>query len=973
MAREEHIAKIINDEFEKILKNINSISQNDNEFSQQKLLFIKLYKNIELTKTNILIKIKNYFSNNKFQTNKITQINQFTKLLRTKKRNKSQNILNFQTNINFNTKNNNRSLFYSVIDGSSTDLKNNNSYLSPSSNKKKKRIKPIIIDMKNFRTYKAKGSNTNNNSNTISCANNLNTNNSNIIKNPYNINNIISSEEGEQDIKIIFSKKNNLLKKNFNFLLNKSHSELKLRFKDKKNNYSSNKICHQKKKISLVDDIINNIKIFGKDKKNKNKKNLKIFTGNAGGEGKGEKNASFSKNPTQSFWKNNNNNNKKKITINKINLQKFQFKTKTEIICKKKKILNFTTNKFLNRNNNNNNNNINKINNINVSFKRNNKKISKIASNSVNQNNVNNNNNSLSYNIFENDDSCNESIVDIAREIIYFLDNLKNLQNSIIKKDSDTKQMKINFEMQKISLYQKAKKILNLQQKNNANNKILNNESKLNISNNSKGLNSTTVKSDSLSLIKNYFANNLKNSVSGVTIKNINNNNFFGGTNDNNAKELNLSIVNLKKTIEDMKMNEDIINEKLKNEIRILNNKLNEKIKEGKMLEEIISENLDKIIDVHKNLIFYSNNKNKNNIFCNVPSDKKFDWYIHEINDIIEESSKEWNKINNNIEINKKMNINQNIIKEELYKATIDIINWLGPYMDFENKDDVKNYISKLEEEFKNYGIKQALNTLKSKIKELVFILENITNQNTNENRIDNNIIDKKSFMNLNSVILNIQNNLMFTLEKKNNEILSVNNELKNAIKLNNKIINILSNYYPQETRIFQEKYDYILSLYNAEQDKVNILQNEYMNMVEGLVDYIYNGNEILVELGKMWNIKPKKESNFELFEPDSSDMGHLSERDLLSTGSKKNKDGKIEIQKYKEEVEQYKKVYKYLENKINKYDNLLDNVITILGEIVKNMEMNQKQKKLFYTLFRMLNVKDEKILSIIDNDNKNK
>lgn len=86
MAREEHIAKIINDEFEKILKNINSISQNDNEFSQQKLLFIKLYKNIELTKTNILIKIKNYFSNNKFQTNKITQINQFTKLLRTKKK-----------------------------------------------------------------------------------------------------------------------------------------------------------------------------------------------------------------------------------------------------------------------------------------------------------------------------------------------------------------------------------------------------------------------------------------------------------------------------------------------------------------------------------------------------------------------------------------------------------------------------------------------------------------------------------------------------------------------------------------------------------------------------------------------------------------------------------------------------------------------------------------------------------------------
>mgnify|MGYP006873029993 CR=1 FL=1 len=961
MAREEHIAKIINDEFEKILKSINSLSQNDNEFSQQKLFFIKLYKNFELTKTNILIKIKNYFSNNKFQNNKITQINQFTKLLRTKKRNKSQNILNFQTNINFNTKNNNKSLFYSVIDGSSSDLKKNNSYLSPSSNKKKIKIKPIIIDMKNFRTYKAKDYNTNNNSNTISCANNLNTNNSNIIKNPYNINNIISSEEGEQDIKIIFSKKNNLLKNNFNFLLNKSHSELKLRMKEKKNNYSSNKICHQKKKISLVDDIINNIRIFDKDKKNKNKKNLKIFTGNTGGEGKGEKNISFSKNATQSFWKNNNN--KKKLTINKINLKKYQFKTKTEIICKKKKMLNFTINRLANRNNNNNKNNINKINNNNASFKRNNEKISKIISNSVNQNNFSNNNNSLSNNNVDNDDSYNESIVDIAKEIIYFLDNLKNLQNSIIKKDSDIKQMKINFEMQKISLYQKAKKIL--EQKNNINNKNLNNESKLNISN-TKGLNSTTIKSDSLSLLKNYFGNNLKNSISGVTIKNVNNNNFFGGTNDNNTKELNMSIINLKKTIEDMKINDEMMNEKLKKEIEILNNKLNEKIREGKIYEEIISENLDKIIDVHKNLIFYSNNKNRNTIFWNVPSDKKFDWYIHEINDIIEQSSKDWNEINNYIEINKKMNINQNIIKEELYKATIDIINWLEPYMDFENKDDTKKYILKLEEEFKNYGIKQALNSLKSKIKELIFIIENNTNHNINENRID-----KKSFMHLNSVILNIQNNLMFTLEKKNNEILSVNKELKNAIKLNNKMLNILSNYDPRETRIFQEKYDYIQCLYNAEQDKVYLLQNEYMNMVEGLVDYIYNGNKILIELGKMWNIKPKNDNNFVLVEPDPSEMGPLNESDLLSTGSKKGKDGNIEIQKYKEEVEQYKKVYKYLENKMDKYDNLIDNVIKILGEIVKNMEMNQKQKKLFYTLFRMLNVKDEKILTIINSDNK--
>ena len=32
----------------------------------------------------------------------------------------------------------------------------------------------------------------------------------------------------------------------------------------------------------------------------------------------------------------------------------------------------------------------------------------------------------MNRSIFENDDSCNESIVDIAKEIICFLDNLKN-------------------------------------------------------------------------------------------------------------------------------------------------------------------------------------------------------------------------------------------------------------------------------------------------------------------------------------------------------------------------------------------------------------------------------------------------------------------------------------------------------------------------------------------------------------------
>ena len=939
MVKEDHIINIIDNEFNKILKNINSLSKsnNNNALSQQKILFLKFYKNIELTKTNILLKIKNYFSNNKYMNTKLNKINKFTKIFHTQKRNNSQNISNFKSNINSRYYNN---IFYSFIDGSLTDLKKNNSYLSPCSNKNSIKINPMIIDIKNIKTYK-KNINKRD-SNKIKGINNynLNQNNSNIINNSYNINNNInSSEESDSHVKVIYSKKNNDIKNNFNYILNKSHSELKLRLKDKKNNYSSNKICHQKKKISLFDELLN-IDLFNKDK---NSKNLKIFnnTNTVNLEGKGDKNIFFSLNPikndNQNFWKKN----KKKFIINRINLQKKNFNTKTEINNKKKKKLNFSSNIFLSKSNNKKNNN---------SFKSN---IKKLNNNNHNLNikicNNNINNNSINNNIDIYDDSINEKYIDLAKEITNFIDNLKNLQNSIIKKDSDLKKLKINFEMQKISLYKKAKKILDNSAFNMNNNNI--NESKLNISNNSKGLNSTTVKSDSLSYINNYFGN-IKNSFSGILTKNNINNN------DINTKELNLSIINLKKTIEDIKINDKIMNEQLKNEIKDLNLKLNEK---EKIYQKINNENLNKLIDIYKNILYYWNNSNKNDMNCNVPNDKKYDWYIHKINEKIEIIGKEWKKINDN-ENNKMKIIEWNIIKEQLYKATLDMIKWLEPYMKL-NDEENKKYILKLENDFKEYGIKQALNTFKSKIKELIYLLE-INDINKNNTINLNNIIDKQSFIKLNSVLLNVQNNLIIKNEKKDKEIKVIKDDLRNALKLNNKIIKINSNYFPQEIKVFQEKYEYILSLLNAEQDKVNLLQNEYIEIIEGLIDYINNGNKIYIELSKMWNIKPKNKTNFELIEPDPSEMGYLSESDLLSNGSNK---GKENLEKYKEELEQYKKVLKYMENKMNKYDNLFNNITNIVIKIVKNLQINKNQRDLFYSLFRMLNIKNEKIISFIN------
>ena len=277
------------------------------------------------------------------------------------------------------------------------------------------------------------------------------------------------------------------------------------------------------------------------------------------------------------------------------------------------------------------------------------------------------------------------------------------------------------------------------------------------------------------------------------------------------------------------------------------------------------------------------------------------------------------------------------------------------------NDEENKKYILKLEQDFKEYGIKQALNSFKSKIKELIYLLEiNGINKNKKDSFLLNNIIDKKEFMKLNKVILNIQNHLMIKNENKNNEIKIIKDDLRNALKLNDKIIKTINDFFPQEGKAFQEKYEYVQTLLNAEQDKVNLLQNEYMEIIEELIDYINNGNKIYIELGKMWNIKPKKETNFELIEPDPSELGYLSESDLLSTGSKRIQEN-YNFEKYKEEIEQYKKVFKYLENKINKYDNLFNNISNIVIKIAYNIQANKNQKDLFYSLFRLLNIKMKK------------
>ena len=76
----------------------------------------------------------------------------------------------------------------------------------------------------------------------------------------------------------------------------------------------------------------------------------------------------------------------------------------------------------------------------------------------LNKNANNNNSNTNNINNTESNNTINNN-TSLARDIITFVDNMKALQESIIKKDPNIKQMKYDFEKQKIQLYNNAKNV----------------------------------------------------------------------------------------------------------------------------------------------------------------------------------------------------------------------------------------------------------------------------------------------------------------------------------------------------------------------------------------------------------------------------------------------------------------------------------------------------------------------------------
>ncbi len=282
-------------------------------------------------------------------------------------------------------------------------------------------------------------------------------------------------------------------------------------------------------------------------------------------------------------------------------------------------------------------------------------------------------------------------------------------------------------------------------------------------------------------------------------------------------------------------------------------------------------------------------------------------------------------KQNKNIKTNKKeININKkdeiiqvdlfniNEINNDLIKNILEIINLINPFISKEKekeKDNNNLLIKNIEKNIDQNKIKEIISLLKSKIKELISYIENLQLQYKKkekelskkiQNKInikknnnisfdeddEENINDKNNFLQLNSTLLGIQNDLIQKIENKQEEIEKIKKDLKNSIQLNDEFISMAKNQKGQDVNVFAEKYKYLLNLFNSEQKKVKFLQNEYINLLSGLSNYVNNGEEIVVELKKMWNFNPVVETNFEITDPEFPDIDPINETDLLTEKS---------------------------------------------------------------------------------------
>ena len=585
------------------------------------------------------------------------------------------------------------------------------------------------------------------------------------------------------------------------------------------------------------------------------------------------------------------------------------------------------------------------------------------------QNNINNN---------INGNQCIE--IFLAKEILQFLEDMKNLQISICKREPNIKELKRDFERKKINLYQEALKFT----KNESNNNLFDNRS-----------------------YSSFFSSNSALTIS-TPLTNLNNNN-------QNVKELTDLISVLRNSLKDIKSNSKFITSQLRTEINNLNNKILKQMDSINQYEKNLINNLNSIKGIYKLLKNYSNLnsimdsiQSQNSFSYNVNQcDNKFEWYEGEIKKIIngfenKNHFQNGNNENNNIlKINEKYSNSDNKDINKLYinikNYCFEIIEIIKPYINEEEIENELNNDIEIKNKIEEDAIIKCLETLKKYIKTFPMKIDNFNIEKDNlEREINNlriqcetykialnntvinkmkynnkieeeedNFIESENYRKLNNDLLVIQNDLLQKLEMKDienernqetiNDLLKVNDRIEKEERNNN--IELLNN-------VSEEKYRYLLNLFTNEQDQNKQLKSDYLHLIQDLSNYIENGNKISIDINKLNIYKSKKISNELKFEEDdSNDLGRINENDLLTDKSSfSNKNNNNKNSNIKDEEIINKNEFEILNKKLNDANNIISNLNNAIIKLFYDVIFSNKGKELFNLIFKLLNFSEDKI-----------
>ena len=335
---------------------------------------------------------------------------------------------------------------------------------------------------------------------------------------------------------------------------------------------------------------------------------------------------------------------------------------------------------------------------------------------------MNNNvyNNSTSY---TNNNSGMNLIIEMADMILKFLNDMQNLQEYIIKKNNNIKELKKNFETSKKNLRLFCEQIVNNKNKIDRIKNI--SIQKININNKSKdkNINNNNIKikdSENKLIDKNNKIKNLEKEIlfykekNNQLIKEINELNIKHNDMDNQKKllkeldEKNNKIKNMEQNIDILKNKINDLNIKLKEQIN-LNNELNNqniqiKIKENELLL-LKEENNNMKIQINKytneikdlnNKIQKNKNENSNKIYLDIKN------ILKEINEKSEKNIRDLINKDNQFDLN--LNIKSEIKEKENEKNNFEYFDDNEIMNNINNFKENINEYQKLIENFKNYN-----------------------------------------------------------------------------------------------------------------------------------------------------------------------------------------------------------------------------------------------------------------------------